>query len=233
MMNKEIQAYLAQANPDFNTGFSLFCRFCRNESLMSYIGRKQDMEMLMYELKKVENSVQENPFAATHEARYNQQKRQQAVAAVIPEDPPTKSGVKFKVYDERRLRRADLPADLQEVYDRTVQEYPVRRGYHEKMKNAKTDADRAEYRAKILECEERIRAGFAVIDKYLAEVEAQKVESKFSEANCRAYISKALKKETLSDTVTLGVKVRLKALNDHGCTIGEDLQAELKKRKLL
>ena len=59
------------------------------------------------------------------------------------------------------------------------------------------------------------------------------MESKFSEANCRAYISKALKKETLSDTVTLGVKVRIKALNAHGCTIGDDLQAELKKRKLL
>ena len=233
-MNKEIQAYLAQANPDFNTGFGLFCRFCRNESLMSYIGRKQDMEMLMYELTQMENSVQENPFAAMHEARYNQLKKQQVAAAITAytAPDPTPQTV-FKVYDERRLKRADLPADLQDVYDRTVQEYPVRRGYHEKMKNAKTDADRVEFRAKILECEERIRAGFAIIDKYLAEAETQKVESKFSETNCRAYISKALKKETLSDTVTLGVKVRVKALIDHGCTIGEDLQAELQKRKLL
>ncbi len=233
-MNKEIQSFLEQANPDFNAGFSLFCRFSRNQSLMSYIGRKQDMEMLMYELKKLEGTVQENPFAASHEARFNQPTVKPARAVTLPDAPePDQTQTVFRVYDERRIRRADLPADLQEVYDRTVQEYPVRRGYHEKMKNAKTDADRAVFRAKILETEERIRAGFAVIDKYLAEKETQKVETAFSESNCRAYISKALKKETLSDTVKLGVKVRINALNDHGCTISNELLKELKKRGLL
>lgn len=232
-MNREIVEYLKQENPDFVSGFDLFCRYSRNESLMSWIGRKRDVAMLRYELKKLADLPPvENPFAETQKVRYSRIPGMQISEKPSVSAPSTGLDTGFKVYDDRRLKRSDLPDDLREIYDRTVEEYHVRRGYHEKMKSARTDEDRAEFRKKILETEERIRSGFAVIDARLEEAEKQKVEEAFNEKSARAYISKALKKETVSDKVASGVKIRVQALLDNGCTIGDELRKELEKRHL-
>lgn len=232
-MNQEIVEYLKQENPDFASGFDLFCRYSRNESLMSWIGRKRDVAMLRYELKKLADLPPvENPFSATHKARYNRIPGTHVSEKPSASKPSAGSETGFKVYDDRRLKRSALPEDLRELYDRTVEEYHVRRGYHEKMKMARTDDDRAELRAKILETEERIRAGFSVIDARLAEAEKQKVEEAFNEKNARAYVSKALKSKNVSEKVAIGVKVRVKALLEKGCIVGDDLRAELERRKL-
>lgn len=232
-MNRDIVEYLKQENPDFASGFDLFCRYSRNESLMSWIGRKRDVAMLRYELKKLADLPPvENPFAATQKARYSRIQGTHVPEKPSVSAPSTGPETGFKVYDDRRLKRSDLPEDLREIYDRTVGEYHVRRGYHEKMKMARTDEDRAELRAKILETEERIRAGFAVIDARLAEAEKQKVEEDFNEKNARAYISKVLKSKNVSEKVAIGVKVRVRALLDNGCIIGDDIRSELEKRNL-
>lgn len=234
-MNQEIQNYLQQANPDFQTGFSLFCKYSVNQSLMSWIGRKGDMEMLIYELKKLDRSgiATVNINAAVHEAMYNKVAPVQAQAGNDKQNAAGTGNIQFKTYDERRTRRADLPEELQKVYDAISEDYKLRRGLHEKMKQATSDADRASFRARILEVQQRIEEGWKKIDSHLLEAEKQKVADKFSEPNCRAYISKALKSESVSDKVAAGVKIRVQALIDHGCTISEETQAALKAKNLV
>lgn len=230
-MVAEINAYLNEGNPEFNAGFSLFCKYSTNLSLMSWIGRKKDMEMLLYELKKLDRSgaTPVNINAAVHEIRYNLFRPQPRMAISVPAAIQD-SKVVFKTYDERRTRRADLPEDLQKVYDDITSDYKLNRGYHEKMKAATTDQDRAELRERIIETTERIQAGWTRIDTYLQEAETKKVNGKFNESSCRSYISKALKSESVSEKVAAGVRIRVKALQEHGCVITDETLDALKKK---
>ena len=219
-MNKEIREYLQKADPDFVSGFALLCKYSPNESLMSYIGRKADKGMLLYELAKLDRDGFDtpNPRAGILQARFAP-----AVPEPAPEVTEKPSDISFKTYDERRTRRADLPEDLQSVYDGIAEDYKVRRALHDKMKAAAADADRATFRARILETEERIQAGWIRIDAWLEQNAKEKADDNFNEKSCRAYISKALKAEKVSDTVAAGVKARIQTLREHGSTVTDEL----------
>lgn len=222
-MNKEIHEFLQKADPDFESGFALFCKYSPNESLMSFIGRKTDMDMLVYELGKLDRGGFDtpNPRASILNSRY----APVTVAAAAPkaEEPAEPVAAGFKTYDERRTRRADLPDDLKAVYDDIAEDYKVRRALHDKMKAATADADRADFRARILETEERIQAGWTRIDAWLEQNAKAKADDNFNEKSCRAYISKALKAEKVTETVASGVKARIQALREHGCTVTDEL----------
>ena len=232
-MNKEILEYLKSAEPDFATGLALFCKYSRNESLMSWISRKHDMAKLKYELEKLSKM---NPTPNTqvniHVAKYIRPDAKPATVK-LPE-PVREHEIQFKTFDERRTRRADLPESLQKVYDTIAEDYKLRRALHEKMKMAGTDEDRASFRARIIETEERIQSGWKQIDEYLtAAAKAKVTTEEFKESTARSYISKALKKETLSEAQIVTVKARYQALLDHGCTLNEATTEELKKRGII
>lgn len=234
-MNQEITKYLNGAKPDFSTGFALFCKYSRNECLMSWISRKQDMPKLLYELKKLADLdvVKINPLQEANMARYGQN-----LEAQKPSAPKAATETqRFKTYDERKTRRADLPEDLQKVYDTISEDYKLRRGLHEKMKMATTNDDRAGFRARILETDGRIRKGWAKIDAYLSKQAAEKEKAKaaddFKESTARSYISKALKKDEISDAQKATIKARYDALIAHGCTVTDELKKQLQDRKLI
>ena len=232
-MNQEIHNFLQKAEPDFVSGFALFCKYSPNESLMSFIGRKADMEMLLYELGKLDRDGFEkpNPRAEILNARY----APVIVAAAAPkaEEPAEPVAAGFKTYDERRTRRADLPDDLKAVYDDIAEDYKVRRALHDKMKAATADADRADFRARILEAEERIQAGWTRIDAWLEQNAKAKADDNFNEKSCRAYISKALKAEKVTETVASGVKARIQALREHGCTVTDELLDAIRAKGII
>lgn len=238
-----ITAWLEQAEPDFAAGFSLFCRYSPNRTLISWIGRKQDLEMLRYELAKL------NPYLTAPAGHPAEIAAIEATTAPDPaahaaprvekpaekpaEEPASEPRIVFRTYDERRTRRADLPPELQKVYDDIAGIYRVRRICHEKMKAARTDRDRAASRAEILDCQERITAGWKQIDAYLYETTTRQVEAAFNERSCRAYISKGLKEASLSKKREDGIRIRVKALLEHGCTISDETLQQLRSRNLL
>lgn len=235
-MNQEILDYLQSAEPAFDAGFALFCKYSRNEPLMSWISRRRDREKLLYELEKLSQlDPVVNPVKETHLARWSRPEQTTSPASSEIQAPVVP--VTFKTYDERRTRRADLPADLQKVYDGISEDYKLRRGLHEKMKMATTNEDRASFRARVIETDGRIRGAFKEIDTYLArkaqEQEKAKSDSDFKESTARSYISKALKKETLSAAQKATIRERYNALISHGCTVTEELSAKLKNLGLI
>ena len=239
-MNQEIIDYLKRAELDFNEGFALFCRYSRNESAMSWIGRRHDDQKLLYELEKLSwQPPKVNPIQEANIARFNKNMSpSQLPPAPAPaqEAAPAAPEIRFRTYDDRRTRRSDLPEELQTVYDSISEDYKLRRGLHEKMKQATTNKDRASYRARIIETNDTIRGKFAEIDDYLARQAAEAEKAKadnFKETTARSYISKALKKKTLSGAQMATIKARYEALISHGCTVGEDLTNQLKKRNLI
>lgn len=229
-MIPDIHAYLKQADPDFTSGFALFCKYSVNRNMVNYLGWKKNVEMLLYELRKLDESMDE---PATGDPAIVQLQATVREPAPEPEPAPDeRPHIVFRTYDERRTRRSDLPDDLKDIYDRTVQEYPVRRGYHEKMKAARTDHERAVFRAKILETQERIEAGWKPINAFLLASETSKQDTAFNEKSCRSYISKALKAPRTTARKAAGVKARVQALLDHGCIISEQTMRSLREKGL-
>lgn len=227
-MNSEIKKYLESADPSFEEGLALFCRYSRNETLMSWISRKRDVEKLRYELEKLSRM---NPALNTMES-VMKAKYCHPGLDVGPEKEP-ETDIVFKTVDERKTRRADLPEELQTVYDTIAEDYKLRRALHEKMKMASTDEDRASFRERIIEANDRIEAGWKEIDEYLLTVEKNKAASDFKESTARSYISKALKKKQLSPANINTIRARYQALLDHGCTVNENTVTELKKRGII
>ena len=87
----EIKKYLEQEKPEFNEGFRLLCKYCRNQSLLSYIGRTGSMKHLMYNLQKLSrNNVKPNPQAQSFEVRFNRTTPVQVVEKSSSDDEKVK-----------------------------------------------------------------------------------------------------------------------------------------------
>lgn len=229
-MNAEIQTYLSSAKPDFDSGFALLCKYGRNRTVVDWVARRHDMPKLIYELRKLASATVSTTAPPPPEAHLaSVPKVAPSVPKMAPSVPKEPSSVPddvrrltFRTFDDRRNRRSDLPPHLQEVFDRNAQDYKIRRAFHEKMKMAVTDKDRAIFRAKVLETHERIREGWAQIDDYWTAAAEQKTkEADFNESTFRSYLSKALRRERNSPEQVATCKARLRALLEHGCNIDE------------
>ena len=218
-MLRDIADYLKGGSRDFDSGFALFCRYSKNKNLISWIGRKRDFAKLIYELEKLSRHYCESVPAPAATVP--------APAATVPAPGPA-----FRTYDERKTNRGDLPAHLQKVYDDIADLSKLRRAWHEKMKFARTNIDRARCREKLLETHSQIVKGWQQIDGYLTG-QIQTQEEEFRESTCRAYISKMLRKETLSPEQLERLKKRTQALLSHGLAISESTRASLEKWGIL
>lgn len=219
---EEIKLYLETSNPGFGQGFDLFCRFSRNQSLMSYIGRKQCMEMLVYELQKLAAApaVIENPQYMVNRSRFDKSTPTDKTDSQMPNEVAVQN---VKIIDDRKVNREELPQELKELYDEITSLYKHKRVLHEKMKMANSDTGRKEFREEILIIQDKISGNWEVIDNSLAGwVPEQKPIKKVNVNTNRAYISKMLAKKTLSDEQREAVKQKFEEL----LSLGEKLKPE-------
>ncbi len=165
-MANEIKTWLDSSNPDFEAGLKLFTKYSRNRALFLYLSRKQDMRKLRYELEKLSK--------LKHIVAVGAPKPKSSTAKKSTPPPPDPDG--HKVIAPRRVNREDLPKELQEVYDAITDHYKLQRTAHEKMKLAKTDEQRAELRAKLVEIDDNIATGWNTIDEGMAMLAAKAKE---------------------------------------------------------
>lgn len=209
----EIKNWLSTENPDFDQGFQLLSMYSRNLSLINYIGRKRQMEMLVYELKKMTSTnavLKPNPHALP--------KVNTSSAPVQP---------RVIVVDERKVNREDLPEEMKKVYDLIVDDYKELRILHEKMKMANSDAGRADFREKIIKREQKIKKRWEIIDtgKFPEEpTGSAKINS------ARAYISKMMKKESLTPEQRELVKEKYNIILTAGETFKPEILQKLKEK---
>lgn len=223
---QEILNWLEEANPDFNRGFALFCQYSRNQSLIKYIGRKSQMQMLRYELEKLSTMprLTPNPFYKANLAQFGGAIESEKPADVVKEN-------KVVILDERRVNRQDLPAALQEVYDVILEDYKAQRSVHEKMKNANSDIGRADFRSQLVELTTKIKDNWAIIDQGFVPEPAAKTESGISSQvnSARAYISKMISKDLTNDQREL-VNAKMKIIMDAGATLKPETLQKLKDK---
>lgn len=226
----EIRKWLDMANPDFNQGFALFCKYSRNQSLMKFIGRKGQMEMLVYELRKLAAlpRITPNPFYKVNLSEFGVSN---PVKQVPFQQPPIIKEEKVIVIDERKVNREDLSEEMRMIYDKIVEDYKLQRSLHEKLKMANSDAGRAEFRKKIIDLNDQIKHGWAIIDGKIPSGDQQAQTGISSQVNsARAYISKMLKKENLTEDQRNMIKEKMNVIFDAGAIIKKETLAALKAK---
>lgn len=227
----EIQEYLKGGSRDFDRGYSLLCKYCRQPSLLSWVGRKHDMQMLLYNLEKLQGAKPRPEYLVKAEhARFYR--------PAAPDAPPAPARAKaggeapaqhpVKVFDPARVSRDDLPEDLRTLYDLNGDDYKVLRSVHEKMKLAATDEERAALRAEMVATERRIRERWQTIDRALAPGAGRRADINVS--THRAYISKLLRRDVLSESQKYELAQRVKELRAAGEEIQEKTIARLREK---
>lgn len=238
-------AKLLQQKYSFEDGFRAFCKYSRNQSLMSWISRKKDFAMLDYNLRKLSRmplrvnpcaSLDLNRFGSGMPLKGDKAKAQKQVKAVDPEEEQ-----EVVITKERKTRpvihRDDLPEDLRGLYDENAQQYKVMRALHDKMKACNSDVGRADFRRQIMDMEKQIRERWRVIDTALDKTSPEKPattkEPAFNVNSYRAYISKMLKRKELTSQQADGVRQRAAALIDSGVPIKTGTMTLLKEKGLV
>lgn len=226
----EIKTWLEESNPDFDQGYILLCQYCRNQSLMSFIGRKRDMTHLRYQLEKIAKlgSLKPNPHYQGFVAQFGKG----IVGNVKPKEDIA------KVIIAREISPEELPEDLKPVYAEIVEKYKLQRALHEKMKQANSDVGRAEFRSQIVTLAAEIKASWKIIDETLAgnppaDPNKGKGSNQAKINSARAYISKMLKKDNLTQQQKEGIIARYNEIVAAGEAIKPETLQKLKEKGLL
>jgi hypothetical protein len=140
----------------------------------------------------------------------------------------------------------DLPPRLQAKWEENREKYKLMRAWHEKMKLAKTDKERAKCRAELVALDDKIAANWKEIDNYAATGETEDEHEilltpaeQAKELNaCRSFISRNITKVagldgTKREELLKKLAERVATLWKYNAEIKEDTRAELAKLGLM
>lgn len=221
---KEIKNWFASGK-DFDQGFSLFVRFSHNRALAIQLARKRTQGKLEYELEKLAIApvLIERPVMNIAVVRTVVVKAEVAKKEIVIEVDKTErkfeKAEKVLVNTEGRIDYEKLNEEQKALFDANRDKYKEMRSWHEKMKLAKTDQERADARAMIIELDDAIRANWQKFDaSFTGEVSenfSPEVDPVKAVGNARSYLSKNLSKlESLTGKKLDGLKEKVKERYD-------------------
>ncbi len=199
--HEQIQAWLDDDARTFSAGYDLFVAYGRNRALMLYLARKMHMEKLVYELQKLlqvplkADAVKVVPQivrAMSSEAASAKELRK--ITAQLDET------FAIETNQLKRINPKTLPEAQCKIYDEIAEAYKLQRVWHEKMKLAETDEDRAAARAEVERLDDLICEGWNGLDAFAKSGEKVPAVAKVAtvleiskEINaCRSYISRSI-----------------------------------------
>lgn len=138
--------------------------------------------------------------------------------------------------DLQRYEKYDpdkLPPTLKELWLKNSEEYKELQYCHAMMKEANSDAGRADWRKQLFEHRDSLKKRWKLFEEEKARIEEeakQTSEKAYNPLNDRSYIAKALKKESWTDEMKLEVQKRTAALLGHSVPIKDETLQRLKER---
>ena len=128
-----------------------------------------------------------------------------------------------------------LPPTLKELWEKNRDEYKELQYCHAQMKQANSDAGRADWRRQVEEHRASLDARWKLFDEEKARLAAKTEETDgekpaYNPANDRSYITNALKKEEWTDKMKLEVQRRVETLLGNNIPFKEETLQRLKER---
>ena len=216
----------------------MLLRYSANGGVNGFILRRRDRKHLRNELNRLAHIPnlrplpgREEPKSNENEPKSNEDSPKEGTTADDEDDTVT-------YLDLNRHEREDpdkLPPTLKELWLKNRDEYKELQYCHAQMKQANSDAGRADWRRQVFEHRESIQKRWQLFDEEKARLAADAGQTETEDAaynpnNDRAYISKALKKDDWDDALKLEVQHRVDALLKHNIPVSDETIQRLKER---
>ena len=261
-MNKVLEFLQEHPDYSFDEGVAVLLRYSANRGVNTFITVRRDRQHLRNELNRLAHipnlrplpgmedvetkaaKVETNePKAETNEPKADENEPKAETDEPNPAESSQKEGTDdaddsevVTYLDLNRHEREDpdkLPPTLKELWLKNRDEYKELQFCHAQMKQANSDAGRADWRRQVFEHRKSIQKRWKLFDEEkdrLAAEAAQTEEKPYNPLNDRAYISKALKKAEWDDAQKLEVQHRVDALLKHGQVVTDETRSRLKER---
>lgn len=257
-MNKVLE--FLQEHPDysFDEGVAVLLRYSANRGVNTFITMRRDRQHLRNELNRLAHIPNLRPLPGMEEVETKTATAETNAPKVETIEPKTEESSQNEGNDDadddtvtyldlNRHEREDpdkLPPTLKELWLKNRDEYKELQYCHAQMKQANSDAGRADWRKQVFEHRESIQARWKLFDEEkarLAAVAEQPAQSPsergqgeskpaYNPGNDRSYITNALKKETWTDKMKLEVQRRVEMLMSNSIPITEETLQRLKER---
>lgn len=246
-MNKVLE--FLQQNPDysFDEGVAVLLRYSANRGVNTFITVRRDSKHLRNELNRLAHIPNLRPLPGMEEpkpvVKQPTEETQPSEGKTEVKEDGTKESDEDDFVSFTSLKRhetykpEDLPTPmLKELWEKNRDEYKELQHCHTQMKQANSDAGRADWRNKVIAHRESISKRWKLFDEEMERVNTEKAaeadtqQKAYNPLNDRAYISKSLKKEEWDDARKLEVQHRVDALLQHNQTITEETKKALRER---
>lgn len=238
-----------QKHPDysFDEGVAVLLRYSANRGVNTFITVRRDRQHLRNELNRLAHIPNLRPLPGMEEPKPVAE--QPAEETKPTEGQPDGSKDDNKESDEgdfvsftdlkrhETYKPEELPTPmLKELWEKNRDEYKELQHCHTQMKQANSDAGRADWRNKLLALRKSLSERWKLFDEEMERVNAEKANESqdpkpaYNPLNDRAYISKSLKKAEWDDARKLEVQHRVDALLQHNQTISEETKKALRER---
>ena len=254
----QVREFLEKGDYSFEEGVAVLLCFSTNRGVNDFIVNSRDKKHLHYELARLARhprldsipgrklpdcltkkaaapKVEEPAEPATHAAT-EQTPQVPTVDDTDTADSEEDTTTFLDLQHHKYTRLEDMPTPLtKELWVKNSDEYKELQHCHQMMKEANSDAGRADWRKKVHQLSQQIKDRWKLIDseieRYQTEAEAKAKPSEkktpFNPINARAYISKALKEENWDDALKVEVQRRVDELLANDVTIGKDTRKRL------
>lgn len=250
-----------QEHPDysFDEGVAVLLRYSANRGVNTFITVRRDRQHLRNELNRLAHIPNLRPLPGREEPKPTVKEPEPPQEPTQEKDPepkpdenepkPDESSQKegttaadeddtVTYLDLNRHEREDpdkLPPTLKELWLKNRDEYKELQYCHAQMKQANSDAGRADWRKQVFEHRESIQARWKLFDEEKARLAAEAEQTAqekpaYNPSNDRSYITKALNKETWTDKMKLEVQHRVETLLSNNIPITEETLQRLKER---
>ena len=197
----------------FETDLELLSTRCNNNHLLQRIRRKHDTQLLDYQLKKYHLFPTEQKHTVQEEPKPSPAVTKPTVEKV---KRTTVTFATLEHYQHTRFEEMPTP-QTQDLWLKNRDEYRLMQHCHLQLKTASSNDERATIRESLLKHHTEIRNRWALIDDEIKRLEQEKSDeaapgTTLKIQTIRSYITKTLKKETISDKQRLELQHRVDAL---------------------
>ena len=223
----------------FEEGLALLKKYQNNPGVISWIESRRNY----YDLANALGQLARHPilrplpgYVATGAVQTAPEAQPQQKPAK-PQESKDEDPVKWEDLKQRyeNTRYEDMPTDyLKQIWKEGRDIHRELQFAHLKMTEAATKEEGEEWRKKVLDLNEKLRENWQTIDNEIHRVKSdESKDAPFKESSCRAYITKALKKQKLTAKDIVEIRKRVELLQAHDCKFNEELTKKLKKIQVL
>lgn len=245
----EVKKYLESGKVDFAEGFALLKKYCDNEGIISLVEKRKNIQYLIFELKRLAKRPHLKPNRGFVDLnRPISDGSSLDKPKVIDDDPKNGDQVddqddnivdwhKLKHYQNTKYD--DMPNDFcRKIYKENKNLYKELQHNHQQMKLANSDEGRVAFRKEVIRLDEVITSNWKIIDEEIASLDKKdKTEEipvvEIKESTLRSSITRALKKDNLSNEDLAKLKNKVAIAQQKGLNFSDETNKKLKELGML